>query len=205
MQVKKPEFHIHKFITINIGKNEVRTSDGSRHNDITDFFKKELKIMVTLAEPTSLTDFGIRAIDYKPEDSLAETHHGKLNTYFITSDAHEASQLWIPQIYGMNRDPVGWSMRYIVPPGAQVVSSGNFVNKKDMAQDKTLFIFKSKDRTMIADKIGFIIGEFPYISNFDQGAALFTSNQKLQLFNAKNFYSNQIKEVIEYIQDIISM
>jgi hypothetical protein len=59
-----------------------------------------------------------------------------------------------------------------------------------MDQEKTMFIYKSKVRTIIADKIGFVVGEFPYISNFDLGEGLFTSSQKLQLFNGESFYRN---------------
>lgn len=158
---KKPEFHRQKFITL----KELRKSDAK--SIIANQLKKEIKMLITIGEPTALSNFGIRAIDYKPEDSMTVQLNSQLNTYFVTSDIHEASQLWLPQLFGTTRDPVGWSMNYIVPKGCQVVSSGDFVKQDDLDQGKTLFTFKCKEDKKIADKIGFVIGEFPYVSSFD--------------------------------------
>jgi hypothetical protein len=78
-------------------------------------------------------------------------------------------------------------MNYLVPTDTQVVSSGEFISKKEMTLnkdspnplEKTLYKFKSKPDSrylndlndqehqrykMIPDKIGFILGNFPYIS-----------------------------------------
>jgi hypothetical protein len=38
VQLKKPELHIHKFVTINIAKNEIRLIDDTTFSDIKDFF-----------------------------------------------------------------------------------------------------------------------------------------------------------------------
>ena len=68
----------------------------------------------TPLKPEALTNFGIRAISYKNEDAFIE---GKTNlsTYLITEDTLDSSQLWIPQIFGTTRQPINWSMNYIVP------------------------------------------------------------------------------------------
>lgn len=61
---KKPEFHKHKFITL----KELRKSEA--RDIVANQLKREIKILVTIGEPTPLSNFGIRAIDYKPEDSM---------------------------------------------------------------------------------------------------------------------------------------
>lgn len=49
-------------------------------------------------QPITLTDYGIRAISYKHEDTLRTVNpsNAKEGVYFITSEIHEASQLWCP-------------------------------------------------------------------------------------------------------------
>lgn len=48
-----------------------------------------------LGKPENIQDFGIRAIDYKVQDhrpfSDLQNQRGSHDTYFITSDKHEAS------------------------------------------------------------------------------------------------------------------
>lgn len=77
-----------------------------------------------------------------------ETAKNSASTYMLTSDRFEASQLWLPQIYGTTRQPIGWSMNYLVPKGTQVVSSGEFMRKKDLKDgqgaEKTLHVYKVK-------------------------------------------------------------
>lgn len=83
---------------------------------------------------------------------------------------------------------------------------------------KTTFLFKSKENCgedvplhphltgqIIADRVGFVIGHFPYLSslNFasdnlseEVGMALFTSLHKLQLFEHNSFYLKQVQECV---------
>ena len=64
--------------------------------------------------------------------------------YLVTDDAHEASQLWLPQIFGTTRDAVSWSMNYKVNKGLKVVSSGNLHGHRACGPDTTLYTFKVK-------------------------------------------------------------
>lgn len=115
---------------------------------ITQQLPKELKILVSVGKlvadegesrPEQLSDFGIRAVNYKLEDSLRTLQESRANTgtYFLTSDVHEASQLWCPQIFSTSRTPIGWTMRYIVPRGAQVVSCGQFTMETELSHNET--------------------------------------------------------------------
>ena len=72
--------------------------------------EKELKILISVGklkegggQSELITNFGIRAIDYKPEESMTTLGSHATSSYLITSDTHEASQLWIPQIFGTTR------------------------------------------------------------------------------------------------------
>lgn len=92
---KKPELHITKFLTIKIRKGELADIVQTQ-------LEAELKLLVTLGQavsgegaPEHVSNFGIRAIDYKIEDSHLESN-SRMATYLVTSDTHEASQLWIP-------------------------------------------------------------------------------------------------------------
>ena len=63
---------------------------------------------------------------------------------------------------------------------------------------------------MIADKIGFIIGEFAHLSPISKhhtqiGAALFCSSQKMQLFESKDFYVSQILSIVEELETMLKM
>ena len=85
-------------------------------------------------------------------------------------------------------------MNYIVPEGVQVISSGQFKKQHNLVnKNQTLYVFKSKANAedqsisakIIPDKLGFVIGEFPYVSlmegkseNIQIGAALFTKSSK---------------------------
>ena len=86
------------------------------------------------SEPEHLSDFGIRAINYKVEESVKtmDDSSSNLGTYFVTSDSFEDSQLWCPQLFATTRLPVAWSMSYLVPPDVQVVSSGQFRRQLDL-------------------------------------------------------------------------
>lgn len=59
---------------------------------------KELKILISVGKLKDgnghselLTNFGIRAIDYKPEELLTTLGSHATSSYLITSDIHEAS------------------------------------------------------------------------------------------------------------------
>lgn len=117
-------------------------------------------------------------------------------------------------------------MNYVVPKGMQVISSGNFISKKELKdRDQELHIFKSKSPKMpsdqtyelefnsnqgkiIPDKIGFIIGDLPHLSPITRyhtqiGAALFTSSQKSVLFESKDFYQSQVLSIIEELESML--
>ena len=119
-------------------------------------------------------------------------------------------------------------MNYVVPKGMQVISSGNFVTKKELKdREQELHIFKSKSPKMpndqnfeiefnanqgksIPDKIGFVIGDFPHLSPINQsqsqiGAALFASSQKLFLFEAKDFYQSQVLTIIDELETMLKV
>jgi len=154
-----------------------------------DELSKELKISISVGvtdnggEPEILSNFGIQAIDYRAEEATVNLDKGadgvQLDTYFITQDGQDSSHLWLPQIFGTSNEPVLWSMNYLIPSEAQVVSSGDFIRKKDFTlppdasgnrEKKTLYTFKSKfdadqeKRTgrLLPSKIGFIVGAFGY-------------------------------------------
>jgi hypothetical protein len=76
-------------------------------------------------------------------------------------------------------------MNYLVPRDVTVVSSGSFIKQTKILQGqltKTLHVFKSKPTKITPDKIGFIVGNFPYVSTLEStkgknmGAALFISS-----------------------------
>ena len=122
-----------------------------------------------------ITNFGIRAINYKLDDTM-RTSSGGMETYMLTSNTFEASQCWLPQLFGSTRQPINWSMHYLVPKGNNVISSGNFIKQINI-KEKTLLVYKLKTQKIIPDKVGFIIGEFPHVSILDKNsAALFVSN-----------------------------
>jgi len=79
---KKPEIHFAKFKTIKLKKQEI--------DEIISQFEPELKFLLCCDRPEPISDFGIRAINYKLEDSKS------IGTYFITSDLKEASVNWLP-------------------------------------------------------------------------------------------------------------
>lgn len=164
---------------------------------------------------------------------LGTQKQDKLATYLLTSDAHEASQLWLPQIYGSTRQPVNWTMNYLVPRGCSVVSSGKFIGMKEIsAKNKDLHIFKSKTKIqapetgvlnpvieretkgkILPDKIGFVIGDLPHVSMIFKekgsqdirqiGAGLFVSASKMQLFESREFYSHQILAIVDDIEKML--
>jgi hypothetical protein len=144
-------------------------------------------------QPEHISNFGIKAIDYKIEDTQMQ-QNSSLGTYLVTSDSFEASQLWIPQFFATTRLPVNWTMNYVIPTGTQVVSCGKFIRQQELkGTNKTLFTFKSKENAqsalpskMIPDKVGFVIGQFAYVSEIEgKGAAVFLKSAKHQLFEAK--------------------
>lgn len=150
-----------------------------------------------------------------------------MDTYLVTSDNYEASIGWLPQIFGTLSTPVGYTLRFNVPEGANVISSGKYIRREtieDSDGSRALYIYKSKprpekqklDTAALLDKIGFIIGHFPYYSVFEQelvygrsrtqiqlGLAMFASHQKHELFEAKNFYKQQIYSILKSMKDDI--
>ena len=62
--------------------------------------------------------------------------------------------------------PVNWSFKYIVPKDYTVIASGNLFSKQIEACEnpRTIFHYKIKNEEIApAIKIGFIIGQFPFI------------------------------------------
>lgn len=105
------------------------------------------------------------------------------------------------------------------------------IGQGELAQ--TLYVFKSKPKEtdiisnkIIPDKVGFVIGHFPYVSHIyrDQsrhtgseasqrqslaeklmGAAFFVQNHKLQLFETSNFYQDQVKQVVDHLERMLKI
>jgi len=78
-------------------------------------------------------------------------------------------------------------MNYIIPAGTQVISCGKFIRQSDLiGSGKVLYSFKSKENPnsalptkIIPDKIGFVIGQFAYVSEIEgKGAAVFLKSAK---------------------------
>lgn len=67
---------------------------------------QKLKFLVTVGQTKdgkgqaeSITNFGIKAVDYMLEEqkySSLSSKKDRLATYMVTSDAYETSQSWIP-------------------------------------------------------------------------------------------------------------
>lgn len=89
-----------------------------------------------------------------------------MRSYFYTSDNYDSASLWMPVIKGTLSLPINWTLRYIVPHDHIMVSSGNLTSRTTEATEskRTLFIYKLKDEEKaIAGKIGFVLGNFPYM------------------------------------------
>lgn len=74
-------------------------------------------------------------------------HHDSENdpgVYLITDDAYEASQLWLPQVFGTTRDAIAWTMNYVVDKGLKVISAGNLQGVKQLDGSRTMYTFKVK-------------------------------------------------------------
>ena len=57
------------------------------------------------------------------------------------------------------------------------------------------------DGRMIADKIGFVVGDLPSVSPINQiGSALFCSRHKLELFEKFGFYETRITEFLDIMK-----
>ena len=234
--LRKPELYMAKFLTIKLKKQETK-------DIIEKQLDPEIKIEVKVGQvegvedscPERITNFGIRAIDFKLEDcSLFEQHshdasslHHTMDTYFVTSDHYESSIAWLPQIFGTLRTPVGYTLKFVVPDDANVISSGKFIKRETIQSgsgQRSLYIYKNKprpekqklDTATLLDKIGFIVGHFPYYSVFEQeliqgrnrtqiqlGLAMFASHQKHELFEAKNFYKQQIYAILKSMKEDI--